>query len=450
MSKEHFTAITHPLVEQLLDTHKEKMFEWAYGLGAPLHVLFPQIFAENVARITSVLTTHQLKHQILYAKKANKSQCFITQSCALGLGVDVASIEEFELALAGGVCGEKIGVSGPHKSRELLTLAIRHNALVAIDSINELKSAIEIVRRTQHATQNMPIRILLRVHPSKDTNSRFGLVHAEIEEALSYCVEYKNHTLLQGFSCHLSGYNTQQRGQAIHYMCDCIKRANHLNLNADVINIGGGLPVSYLDSTQWQDALDYEYFHKNRQFSGFYPYHCAQPGADALAQILLTPNQAGQTAADAINSLSLTLMLEPGRALLDQAGVSLFSVQGSKPLHGTSDCHIATLSGTSLSLSEQWFNSEFLPSPRLLSKATPSSPSPVRVAFGSATCLEDDMISWRYIPLPHLPTGHDLMVYINTAGYQMDSNESEFHSMPIPRKITVRWDSPNIHWQLER
>ncbi|MCO7197531.1 alanine racemase [Pseudoalteromonas sp. OANN1] len=438
-----FTAKLHPQTQSLLAEHQAKLFEWAAALGAPLHLVFPQRFAENIETLQANFITLGLEHEIYFAKKANKAQCFTQVASNHDIGIDVASVQEFELALSGGIQGEKIGVSGPHKSDALLSLALVHQALIAIDSSAELNSVITLARQRKR-----PARVLLRLQTQPTKASRFGSSLCQLTPLLAQCREYKEWVSLEGFSCHLSGYCPQARGESIHTLVGAIDEARQIGLSPSKVNIGGGLPVSYLQNEQWQQALDFECFFAGKTFAGFYPYHNEQSPADTLHAILAVKNTHGQTALAALRQRSLTLMLEPGRALLDEAGISLFKVQGTKPHLGTSDCHIATLSGSSLSLSEQWFESEYLPSPLLLTAHSNRKQGAYRVAFGGATCLDSDMLSWRFIPLSQLPQRDDLMVYLNTAGYQMDSNESEFHSMPLPRKIAVTWENNRLSWQL--
>jgi diaminopimelate decarboxylase len=108
---------------------------------------------------------------------------------------------------------------------------------------------------------------------------------------------------------------------------------------------------------------------------------------------------------------------------------------------------LLTVDGTSLSLSEQWFDSEYLPDP-VLWPARPGVRTPASV--GAATCLESDMLSWRRIPLPRAAEIGDLLVYPNTAGYQMDSNESAFHQLPIPPKVVLHSTSGGgFRWTLD-
>jgi len=458
MKQASLNAVCHPQIQGLLQSNKDKLQEWVNGLGSPLHLVFPDRFEHNIVKFKQVLEQHRLGYQLLFAKKANKAQCFARVCAEQGIGIDVASIGELELALAAGIRGEDIGVSGPHKSEALLKLAISQWTIIAIDSLDELNDVIALAASSN---QPGPVRLLLRIRPQSQKKSRFGLSTAELDQALDMCTRHQQHIRLLGFSCHLSGYCTKQRGQAGHQLIDYLQQARQLGLDCDRINIGGGFAVSYLDDANWQASLDYEVFHANKQFGGFYPYHNAVSGSDALHQVLQQENDNELSLSRRLRDLSVILMLEPGRALLDQAGISLFSVQGCKPVAGTSDCFIATVSGMSFSLSEQWFNSEYLPSPLLISKDSHVVHSPevadtdeqtpplYKVAVGGNTCLDDDMLSWRFISFEQYPQKQDLIAYVNTAGYQMDSNESAFHSTQPPRKVAVSQTGDVITWQLD-
>ena len=75
---------------------------------------------------------------------------------------------------------------------------------------------------------------------------------------------------------------------------------------------------------------------------------------------------------------------------------------------------------------------------------------PYPACVGAATCLESDMLTWRKIPFPVRPAVGDLLVYLNTAGYQMDSNESPFHDLPLPPKVVVELSGSRFRWRLDR
>ena len=60
------------------------------------------------------------------------------------------------------------------------------------------------------------------------------------------------------------------------------------------------------------------------------------------------------------------------------------------------------------------------------------------------------MVTWRKVPFPARPRVGDLLVYPNTAGYQMDSNESPFHDLPLPPKVVLDRLGSRPRWRLDR
>jgi diaminopimelate decarboxylase len=121
-----------------------------------------------------------------------------------------------------------------------------------------------------------------------------------------------------------------------------------------------------------------------------------------------------------------------------------------KDRHESEGYAILTAEGTSFSLSEQWFNSEYLPDPILLGASADLPTQSFTACVGGSTCLESDMITWRKIAFDRPVRVGDIVVYANTAGYQMDSNESPFHGLPLPRKVVVTLTEDNaMHWRLD-
>ncbi|MEU3290252.1 Y4yA family PLP-dependent enzyme [Streptomyces longwoodensis] len=420
--------------------------ELAYAFGGPFHLLLPERFDANVAAFRTALDEAGVDGRVYYAKKANKAAAWIERCAVNGTGVDVASLGELREALGHGVRGESIVVTGPAKSDDLLRVAVLQGSLVAVDALDELDRVISLTTTTR------PARLLLRRLPPAQPHSRFGQDDAELATALQRCEDAADSVRLEGFSFHLSGYATQPRADLAGELVDLCLRARVMGLQADRISIGGGFAVDYAAAEDWDQFLagqgpsDY---HASKTFTtaDFYPYHSPVVGADALREILAaSPSGTGAPLADRLREAGVMLLMEPGRALLDRAGCTVFRVQGVKERDGYG---ILTVDGTSLSLSEQWFNSEYLPDPVLLSTRKPAG-EPVRACVGGATCLESDMVTWRKVAFSVRPHPGDLLVYPNTAGYQMDSNESPFHDLPLPPKVVVDEADGRIRWRLDR
>jgi diaminopimelate decarboxylase len=442
------TLPAHPDAELDAVLHSALPHELVYAFGGPFHLLLPDRFDANVAAFQVALDEADVDGRIYYAKKANKAAAWVERCAFNGTGVDVASTGELREALGHGVCGENIVVTGPAKADDLLGIAVLQGCLIAVDALDELERVIAIAEATR------PARMLLRRLPPGQPHSRFGMNDAELDAALRRCRDAADAVRMEGFSFHLSGYAVQPRADLAGELVELCLKARVMGLQADRISIGGGFAVDYVAPDDWerftreQSPADY---HAGKSFatSDFYPYHSPVAGADALRAILAAqPGGTGTNLADQLRDTGVMLLMEPGRALLDRAGCSVFRVQGVKERDGYG---ILTVDGTSLSLSEQWFNSEYLPDPVLLTAADRGATGEsFRACVGGATCLESDMLTWRKVAFPARPHAGDLVVYPNTAGYQMDSNESPFHDLPLPPKVVLERAGERTRWRLDR
>ena len=422
------------------------------AFGGPVHLLDPARFTANTRDFAAAFDDAAVTGTVYFGKKANKASAFVDAIADLvtddrrtgrsrRFGIDVASAGEFRQALAAGVRGVDLLVTGPHKPAELLTLAVRHDAIVTVDSPTELKSLADLSR-------GLKVRIMLRVLPPGST-SRFGMTDHEVVFAEKLAIERPSDITLVGYSFHLSGYSLGDRRDQAHRLIERIGEVRRSGLAPTTISIGGGLPINYVQQEHWQQFLDPRAphtFHAGKSFDSYYPYYSATTGAAALRAILTETDSGGAPLAHVCQDNDISMFVEPGRALLDRAGITVFPVLGVKDRNPG----IIVIDGTSLSLSEQWFDTEFVPDPQLVSEHTPMNELPFFASVGAATCLESDMLTWRVIEFPYRPTTGSYLVYHNTAGYQMDSNESAFHDTPVPPKVVVTLDDGHPRWTLDR
>ena len=414
----------------------------AHAMDGPFHLIYPEGFAENLRAFQDVLREEGVDGRVFFGKKANKAGGWLREAARLGGSVDVASLPELVHTLANGVRGEDIGVTGAAKSNELLWLASRHGCLVAIDALDELDRAVAVAEPAR------VLRILLRVLPPGSPHSRFGLNPADLDAALDRCARHRAVLSMDGFSFHLDGYAVEPRAELAAALVEQCVEARRRGFAAAAVSIGGGFACSYVEEADWcafLDGLDPSCFHAGKSFERFYPYYQAPTGAEMLRAILRHPAGSGSLAAK-LSDAGVALYLEPGRALLDGAGMTVFPVQGFKRNAGHG---IATVAGLSMSLSEQWKNSEFLPAPILVQRGPDRIQEPVRTAVGGSSCMEYDVLTWRKVGFPAAPRYGDFIVYPNTAGYQMDKNESEFHQLALPPKIVVTQAARGLAWRLD-
>ncbi|MFD8495761.1 alanine racemase [Amycolatopsis sp. NPDC059657] len=399
--------------------------------GGPFHVIHPATFAENLAAMVDALAAEGVPGTVYYGKKANKASAWLRECTGPGAGVDVASVPELVHALGNGVRGESIGVTGAAKPDGLLWLALRHRCLIAVDAADELERLARLAGELGETAE-----VLLRVRPPMAPASRFGFAEEALAAAVRRCAELG--VTVRGFSFHLDGYDPVPRAELAVRLIGLCRDARALGHPATKISIGGGIAVSYVDASDWarfEAGRGDEWFHGGRNPARTYPYHQAPTGASMVTAILRHDGLATR-----LREAEIELLLEPGRALVDGAGFTVFPVLGTKP---SGEHLITTVAGLSMSLSEQWKGSEFLPDPILVSAV--QSGGPVRTAVSGSSCMEYDVLTWRTVELPAAPRFGDLLVYPNTAGYQMDKNESGFHQLPLPPKVVADGD----RWQLD-
>ncbi|UMO87190.1 hypothetical protein HP572_17980 [Pectobacterium sp. PL64] len=138
--------------------------------------------------------------------------------------------------------------------------------------------------------------------------------------------------------------------------------------------------------------------------------------------------------ADVLKQHDLILAIEPGRSLADQSAITVFRVTRTR--RQPDGNHVVFVEGSSFSACETWFNSEFLIDPlHVFSVKKDTPPVPGKAWIAGHSCLDDDVITNRLIHFRTVPQSGDLLIYANTAGYQMDLLENAFHRHPLPARL---------------
>lgn len=447
---ENINPLQHAFIEEILEKERVKLFQLLEAFGSAIHVLLPEIFQENIELYKSILEKYNLDYQILFAAKANKGKSFLEICSQTSSGIDVSSIFELRSALSHGVIGRNIGISGPIKTDQFLLLALNHNSLISLDSLNELAVLVNFIKK---GLVNRKIRFLIRIGELQKKKSRFGIQKEQLQEVYRVLREYIDFFDFQGFSFHLDGYSIKERTNAIFEIHREIEKAREYGFYCNTIDIGGGFTIQYLKRDVWelfktQNTQQNNLFYGEKHFDSFYPYHSEYPKEKFLEAILNSYIQDTNTLIyELLKSNEIQLIIEPGRSLLDQAGFTLMKVRGSRT---TGKNNLIIVDANFNHLSEQWFNTDFIPGPIHI----PRENIPIHqdqtytASVAGNTCMEGDMLTWRKISFSQKPEKDDLLAYVNTAGYQMDSNESTFHQIPIPEKITMfRGNGNTIRWK---
>lgn len=400
--------------------------------GSPLNVLSAAAMSKNILLYKTAFNEYHLSPHIFYAAKCNKSNVFMQQAHKEGIGIEVSSINELEDAISCGFDGSKIIVSGPIKSESLLLAAIESHSVVSIDDLQE----IEVIEALG-TSSDKPVSILIRIRIGE---SRFGIPYDEIRDLIRARRIGSNLTLM-GFSFHINNYSIRDRARNIRHALRLIDESReHGHSACNVVDTGGGLTINYVEQKDWAKWLDefkqsrVEFLYNHRP-DGIYPYHNQYAKDDFLRKILDTKSSEGLKLGDELSQRGVQLYIEPGRSLLDQCGITIFKIQGIKHFDAF---NMLIVDGNINSLSEQWFGSEFLVDPILITTDERRDPAKEqRYCIAGNLCLESDVLARRFLSFSYTPRKGDYIAFINTAGYQMDSNESAFERLDLPEKVEI-------------
>lgn len=308
--------------------------------GSPLFVISEQTIRQTYRRVHQSFSTRYPKVQMAWSYKTNYLNAVCNVFHQEGSWGEVVSGFEYKKALGNGVPGDQIIFNGPEKTDDELRLAIQNNSLIHIDHFDELYQLIAIAEAT-----NRKPRVAIRVN--MDTGiypiwDRFGFNY---ENGTAWSALQKIVTSgklqLTGLHCHIGTYmlSTQAYATAVNKLCDLAHHCkSQLNNPIQYIDMGGGFPTAndlrgaYLPATDTIPTID--------QF------------AEAITGALL--NQGFRS-----EELPL-LILETGRALIDEAGYLLGTVLANKRL---SDGRRATIMdfGVNLLFTSFWYEHKISP-----------------------------------------------------------------------------------------
>ncbi len=268
----------------------------AEKVGTPFYLYSASTIERHLKAYESALTG--LPHLVCYAVKANSNLAVLKLLGDLGAGADIVSGGELFRVTKAGISPQKVVYSGVGKSEHEISMALDQGILMFnVESFGELKA---IERLSQEKGKVAPISF--RVNPDVDPKThpyistgleenKFGL---PVEDALR-AYEYAKSSdclAIKGISCHIGSQLTD-----LSPFIDALKRVLRLvdtlhdkGIHIEFLDMGGGLGIRYSDETP---PLPEEY-------------------ADALRETL--------------GERPITLVLEPGRSIVGNAGILVTKV----------------------------------------------------------------------------------------------------------------------------
>ncbi|KRP47281.1 diaminopimelate decarboxylase [Pseudomonas libanensis] len=269
----------------------------AQQFGTPTYVYSRAHIETQYRSFTDALDG--VPHLVCYAVKANSNLGVLNVLARLGAGFDIVSRGELERVLAAGGQADKIVFSGVGKSRDDMRRALEVGVhCFNVESTDELE-------RLQVVAAEMGVRapISLRVNPDVDAGThpyistglkenKFGIAIADAEDVYIRAAQLPNLEVL-GVDCHIGSQLTTLPPflDALDRLLALIDRLGECGIYLHHIDLGGGVGVRYRDE---------------------------EP--PAIADYI-------QAVRERIEGRDLTLMFEPGRYIVANAGVLLTQVE---------------------------------------------------------------------------------------------------------------------------
>ncbi|WP_423457106.1 diaminopimelate decarboxylase [Ottowia sp. VDI28] len=269
------------------------------------------LFVYSQAAILAALAAYQRglagrKSLICYAMKANSSLAILKLLADAGCGFDIVSGGELERALAVGADPARIIFSGVGKTRQEMRQALQTGVgCFNVESLPEL-DVLDAVARECGKVAPISIRVNPNVdaktHPYISTGlkgNKFGIAHEDALAAYQRAAALPGLKVV-GIDCHIGSQITEEAPylEAMERILDLVTSIEKTGIPIHHIDFGGGLGINYNGDTP--------------------------PAADALWARLLAR-------LDARGFGDRTVMIEPGRSLVGNAGICITEVQYLKP-----------------------------------------------------------------------------------------------------------------------
>lgn len=284
----------------------------------PLYVMDEQTIRNNCRLYRdSIDQFYEGRGLVLFASKAFSAKEMYRIAMEEGLGADVVSGGELFTALSVNFPVEKIYFHGNNKTRSELEMAVSAGiGHIVVDNLEELELLDQIA-----GTAGVKQRVMFRIKPGVEAHThefiktghidcKFG-VALENGEALDFAkkIKGKNNLELRGIHCHIGSQIFDEKPflLAAERMMDFAAQIQDvLGISIKEINLGGGFGIRYTDKD--------------------HPLAYQEYMAEIAAEMKRIASQRGM-------ELPFVL-LEPGRSIVGEAGVTLYTVGSVKEIPG--------------------------------------------------------------------------------------------------------------------
>ena len=390
--------------------------ELAQKYGTPLYLMDEARIRHNIRTYKQAMADYLPAGSVPeFASKAFSCKRIYEILKEEGMDIDVVSVGEFYTALAAGFPMERCFFHGNNKTDADIAFAMEHRVgCIVVDSFWEL-DAVEAMAAKLDRQQDILLRITPGIDPHTNqkistgaVDSKFG-VTLENGQAFTFVKEAlaKPHLTLRGFHCHVGSqvFESDVFCDAVHIMLGFMADIRDTcGYTAQKLNLGGGFGVRYLES---QPTVDYRA--RIREVAECFDRTCKE--------LSLTPPQ---------------VLMEPGRSLVADAGLTLYTVGGVKEIEGYKN-YVSVDGGMG-------DNPRFAlyEAPYTVVLASRATEEPDYTASVVGRCCESGDIIQPDVRLPR-PEKDDLLAVLTTGAYNY-SMASNYNRIPRPPVVMLAPD----------
>ena len=389
----------------------------AKSFGTPLYVMDEQYIRDmcSVYR-DAIREEYDGNGLVLYASKAFSCLAIYKIADSEHIGVDAVSAGELYTAFKAGFPAEKIYLHGNNKLPYELEFALDHKVgTIVVDAYSELDMIDQMC-----AERGMVQNILLRINPGVEahthrfiqtakTDSKFGFSVADgtAEKITQYALT-KKHVHLAGYHCHIVSqiFEKQSFLLAVDKMMAFIAEiGKKYSFETEVLNLGGGYGIWYTDEDAKFSCADY---------------------ADYLKAIIRELKAKSQE----YGVRSPFLVVEPGRSIVGEAGVTLYTVGAIKEIPGIKK-YVAVDGGMFDNPRYALYQAKYT---AIL--ANRAAEKPTEVVSVAGKCCESGDLVCADVSLPKAESG-DILAVLSTGAYNY-SMASNYNRNFIPPVVLVK------------
>jgi len=289
--------------------------ELASEFGTPLYIFDEVTLRGKCAEYREGFAQRYPNSLVIYACKAFINRALAQLFKEEGLGLDVVSAGELAIAKSVGFPMAQVYFNGNNKSRQELELAMGWGVRrIVVDNSYEL-SLLDEVAREVGARQEVLLRLSPGVDPHTHAHlttgaidSKFGFPMAQAEEALTAVMSSSSFELI-GIHFHIGSqiFDLSPFKQAMEIVLDfAAKMGSKHGFKLKELSTGGGLAITYTEDTPSPTTSEF---------------------AEAITATLIEKSEA-------LGLEPARLIVEPGRSIVGEAGVAIYTVGAIKEITG--------------------------------------------------------------------------------------------------------------------